>query len=294
MKKLFKEFNITWKFLIIFSIVIGVLVGIINRITIFDNTSFQDIAIYLEMWIILAIFIIMNSKNVKDAISKCFVFFLISQPLIYFSELIIDVLINNKNFYDTFILYFKNYYISNGWLILTILTIPGAYIAYQVKKKNILSSIILSVATGYLLFTGMNGILNVFVNTFPYHLINSLICIIMSIYLIFILLDDKKQRILSLIITTICGLAGIFLFIFNNNTPMFSSIPFDYDGEGVIKNCYIEDENIAHVNIEEDGTVTLTSSINVGETKLIVTNDDGKEYSYNIISTSREFKVLND
>ena len=46
---------------------------------------------------ILAIFIIVNCKNSKDAIIKCFVFFLISQPLIYLVEIVIDTFINNGN-----------------------------------------------------------------------------------------------------------------------------------------------------------------------------------------------------
>ena len=57
MKKLFKTNKITWKNLLIFSILIGILVGIIDRIPILKNTSFQDIAIWVDIWIILAIFI---------------------------------------------------------------------------------------------------------------------------------------------------------------------------------------------------------------------------------------------
>ena len=83
MKKIFKTNKITWKNLLIFSILIGILVGIIDRIPILKNTSFQDIGVTLDVWIIFAIIIIYNSKSIKEAILKTFTFFLISQPLIY-------------------------------------------------------------------------------------------------------------------------------------------------------------------------------------------------------------------
>ena len=47
------------------------------------DTSFSDITVSFEVWILFGIFIIMNSKSPVDSAFKCFVFFLISQPLIY-------------------------------------------------------------------------------------------------------------------------------------------------------------------------------------------------------------------
>ena len=47
------------------------------------DTSFHTIAVTLEVWILFGILIIMNSRSNLDAALKCFVFFLISQPLVY-------------------------------------------------------------------------------------------------------------------------------------------------------------------------------------------------------------------
>lgn len=136
MKKLFGETKISWKFLIIFSVVIGVVVGGLNRIPFLRNTSFQDIAIVLDMWIILAIFVIVNCKSLKEAVAKCFVFFLISQPLIYFTEVIIDVFVSNSDFKTSLILYFRNYYYGAGWLFATILVIPRFSNSISNKEKQ--------------------------------------------------------------------------------------------------------------------------------------------------------------
>jgi len=46
-------------------------------------TSFHAIVVTFEMWVLFGIIIIMNSKSNLDSAFKCFVFFLISQPLVY-------------------------------------------------------------------------------------------------------------------------------------------------------------------------------------------------------------------
>ena len=83
MKKIFGELNITWKKLIILSIIFGVYPAIMALLPITKDTSFRDIAISFEVWILLGILIITNSKSPKESALKCFIFFLISQPLIY-------------------------------------------------------------------------------------------------------------------------------------------------------------------------------------------------------------------
>ena len=87
----------SWKNVILMAIVTAIITAVLKLLPFLNGTSFQDIAINLECWILFAVFIIVNCKNYKDAAIKCFVFFLISQPLIYFTEVIIDVLIFKKD-----------------------------------------------------------------------------------------------------------------------------------------------------------------------------------------------------
>lgn len=292
LKKVFGETNISWKFLIIFSCVIGLIVGILNRIPSLNNTSFQDIAIVLDMWIILAIFIIVNCKSWKEAVAKCFIFFLISQPLIYFTEVLIDVFINNADFKNTFLLYFKNYYIGAGWLFNTFLTIPGAYIAYQIKKNNILSAIILSVATAYLTFAGTDGLIKIFLGGFPYHLLNTIICLSMAYILIFVILNNKKERIIATLLTTLGVIIAIINLFVSNNTPIIASEEITFD-EGIkIINCVVSDENIAKVALDEEGKyMNVYSSKEIGTTEIKLTDDNENEYVYIVTSTSKNFEV---
>ena len=83
MKKLFGGIDLTWKMVIISAIVIGVSVGLLNSVPFLYDTTITDIATYFDFWIFCGIFIIMNSKFNKDSALKCFIYFLISQPLIY-------------------------------------------------------------------------------------------------------------------------------------------------------------------------------------------------------------------
>ena len=86
MKKIFGKINLTWKRIIISAIVIGTSVGLLNSVSFLYDTTITDIATLFDFWIFCGIFIIMNSKSNKDSALKCFVFFLISQPLIYLCE----------------------------------------------------------------------------------------------------------------------------------------------------------------------------------------------------------------
>jgi len=82
MKKLFGDINLTWKKLIFFSIIVAIYTALVATLPFTKNTSFRDIAILFEWWIVFGIIIISNSKSPLDSALKCFIFFLISQPLI--------------------------------------------------------------------------------------------------------------------------------------------------------------------------------------------------------------------
>ena len=120
-KKLFGEIDLTWKKLILFAILAGVYTAIMAMLPIVKDTSFSDLTVTFEVWILCGIFIIMNSKSAKDSAVKCFVFFLISQPLVY---LIQDV-INHSQLFITYYRY---------WFIWTIATIPMGFIGYSLKE----------------------------------------------------------------------------------------------------------------------------------------------------------------
>ena len=123
MKKIFGEINLTWKKLIIFAICSGVYTAVMAMLPALKNTSFRDLTETFEVWILFAILIIMNSTSAKDSALKCFMFFLISQPLVY----LVQDIINRSNLFMT---YYK------FWLLWTIACLPMGFIGYYMKKDK--------------------------------------------------------------------------------------------------------------------------------------------------------------
>ena len=142
------------------AIIVGIYTGIMAMLGIFDDTSFSDLAVTFEVWIFFGIFIIMNSKSNKDSALKCFIFFLISQPLVY---LIQDV-IKNSNLFSTYYRF---------WFLWTIATIPMGFIGYYMKKDKWWGLLIL---IPMLLFVGEEcmGYLSKTMFSFPRHLLTTI------------------------------------------------------------------------------------------------------------------------
>lgn len=161
----------TWKKLIIFAIIAGVYTAVMAILPITADTSFRDIAVYLEWWILFGIIIICNSKSPKDSALKCFVFFLISQPLIY----LIQVPFSSMGFG-----LFKYY---RYWFIWTLACLPMGFIGYYIKKKNIISMIILLPMLLLLAYMGFGYFISM-ISNFPHHLLSFIACFFIIIMVV--------------------------------------------------------------------------------------------------------------
>lgn len=195
-KKLFGEFDFTWPRVILFAVMTAVITAGLNEIRFLNDTSFQDIAIAFECWFLFAIFIIVNCKTWWEAALKTFVFFLISQPLIYLLEVPFEPL-----GWGVFMYYPR-------WFKLTVLTLPGGAIAHLITKEKWYSVPVLSVATGYLSFMTV-WYLNAVIESFPHHLLSSVFCLFLAVFLPFVIFDGKKLRISSLGISMLVLIAAI-------------------------------------------------------------------------------------
>ena len=187
MKKLFGELNLTWPKLIIFAIIAGIYTGIVAQIPQARDTSFADISITFEWWILFGTIIIMNSKSNLDSALKCFVFSLISQPLVYlvqvpFSELGWGIF---------------QYY--PGWFKWTLLTIPMGYIGYWLKKDKWWG---LFIIVPMMIFLGYHymGFLRECWTYFPQHLLSAIFCVVVINLFGLYIFKDKKIRKIALII----------------------------------------------------------------------------------------------
>lgn len=58
LKKVFGDVDLTWKKIIIFAIIAGIYTAIMAMVPIAKDTSFSDITVTFEIWILFGIFII--------------------------------------------------------------------------------------------------------------------------------------------------------------------------------------------------------------------------------------------
>ncbi len=194
--------KVSWKAVIISAVVCGILTGcVLNLESLLINTSLFNIGTCFEFWILAAMVIILRSEKPLDAALKTFLFFLISQPLVFlvkvpFSELGWGA--------------FKDY---PGWFVWTVLTFPGAMIMWYVKKKNWLSVFLYMLP---MLFLSVEFALHFscFVRNIPYQFL-ALVFILSQIVLYVLNIKDKKKRI-ALSVMTSLALIALTILLFNN------------------------------------------------------------------------------
>jgi hypothetical protein len=217
--KIFGGVEMSWRNVIALAIIMGAWTALM-ALKVPDGNSFHDIAVTPEWWVLPAIFIISNCKKPLEAALKTFVFFLISQPLVY----LIQVPFNSMG-WNLFIYY-------KYWFTITLLTFPGAFIGWFIKHDKWYSGVILSVMTVLLVITGINYI-SAFIATPPNHLISIIYCFTIIPIFILALFKDKIPR----IVTTAITILAICIYL-----------PFtNYKVYDVYNNSFIEENGITFV-----------------------------------------------
>ena len=231
----------TWGRLIAFAVASGVITGLI-ALLVPDGYSVRQIAVTFEAWIVLAIIVVVNCEKPLEAACKTFVYFLVSQPLVY----LVQVPFNRMGF--GLFQYYWPY-----WAIWTAATFPGAFIAWYIKKDNLLSAVILSVALGGLIFIGTDY-LRTTITSFPKFLLSTVFCFGMVPVLIFAVLHRKTVRLAAAGIAAVILAVSLFL-AFRNGVKEPYRISFGLDPE----KYPITGEWTAELEDPENGKVTLTS-----------------------------------
>jgi len=249
----------TWGRLIIFSIICGVYTAAVLLIPGVKDTALKEIGIGYEMWFLLAIFVVSNCKNGKDAALKCFVFFLISQPLVY----LVQMLFVDRNL-------LKDYYLP--WLKMTFLTLPGGFIAYQIKRNDWLAAIVLSVAGVFVSFMGALF----FIESYSYrgitYTIYGLFLVVAALLLGFIFCKNKKWRRLYLIIVIVITLVLCAWYISTHGSSGTYEMDLSKD------NWYLASCRFENINAEIDNDVLIiTYTGNKASGELTLQNDAGGE-----------------
>ena len=205
LSKIIKAKELSYKHIIIFAIICGVLCGAILdveflKIPAIQYNSLFNIGVCFEFWIFATMVIISRTKKPLEAAIKVFLFFLISQPLVYLVKVPFDA-----RGWGTFVDY-------SGWFIWTLLTFPGAFIAWFTNKKNSVSIAIFMVAILFLSYEFAQHF-NVMISHFPFQI---LACAFILFQIgCYVMSFKGKRRIVFGILCALSIVAITVLFIFN-------------------------------------------------------------------------------
>ncbi len=201
MRNLYGNLKMSWLSVILFAVIAGIYTGAVMLIDVLDGTSFQDIGVSHEWWVIFAVIIVVNCEKNWEAMLKCFVFFVISQPVIYavevlFGSLTIDMAI---------------YYYRSFWLVMTFLTLPGGFIAYYCKKQNAAGAIVMGLGNTIQAIMGVSYLMKT-VSDFPHHLLTTIVCFGSIFLMSFEIQKENRYRLISLLVPLVLTvLAMIFM-----------------------------------------------------------------------------------
>lgn len=285
--KIFGGINLTWPRLIIFSIIAGVYTAIMALLPAAEYTSFYTICVTYEVWVFFGIFIIMNSKSNLDAALKCFVFFLISQPLVYLIQVPFSELGWGLFGYYKF------------WFIMTLACFPMGFIGYFIKKGKwygyfILLPMILLTLLCYRTY------LSYFTFDSPRYILISLFCAIMPVVYPLAILKNKIIKYIAAGIS-VALVVIISVYVFAHPFVYSFEILGNIDGEEITDSykAELEDDKYGNVSIiyieSVEGYMVHGDFTHSGNVKLFVTLPSGvvKTYELDICRDTYSVKKLN-
>ena len=164
-----------------------------------QGTSFQNIAISYEWWVIFAVIIVVNCKTNWEAMLKCFIFFFISQPIVYLVEIIFGTLSFELGW-----MYYRT------WFPMIMMTLPGGFIAYYCKKQNIFGGIILGIGNTIQAIMALSYF-NQAINHFPYHLLTGIVSVGSIILMTVFIQKENKNRLVAILTTIVLTVVAFVL-----------------------------------------------------------------------------------
>lgn len=276
--------NLSWPKIIIFAIVAGVYTALVSIFPQVADTSLHTIAVTFEVWILFGLIIIMNAKSNMDSALKCFVFFLISQPLVYLLQVPFSAL--GWGLFQ----YYKR------WFIWTILCLPMGYIGYYMKKDKwwgyiILLPMILLTAGSYRQY------LSDFTFCYPYYILISVFCAAAMLIYPNVLFKDKKIKTAGTVVSAVLIIGLTVITVINPlryPTELLSTV----DGKDITNEYQVSlaDDKYGDVSIEYiesiDSYMVHADFKKKGNTELIIITPDGttKRYDLHIELSSYELK----
>ena len=266
--KLFGGIDLTWLKVILFAVGTAVITAVFLIVPIFKDTSFMRIGETLEAWVLFAVIIIANCKKPLESALKTFVFFLISQPLIYLLQ--VPFSWQGWGLFQ----YYKH------WFILTLCTFPAAFIGWYIKKKNWLSLLILSPMLVLLELICEDAARHL-IHEFPHLLITVIFCIAQMLIYLYAFTDKLSQKLIGVLVPVITA-AVVLLF---PKTVDFTVSEFLPDEAVLTENAVVsvEDTDIAEINISNTGKdSTVLVHVHAYGTTSFTVKDGDDEFKYSI------------
>lgn len=258
-----------WPVVILYAVGTALLTTAFLLIPIFENTSFYRVGVTFEAWVFFAVIIMANCKKPLESALKTFVFFLISQPLIY----LLQVPFSQMG-WGLFMYY-------RYWFMWTLLTFPMAFVGWYIKKRNWLSLLILLPVVGFLTFTYADAFLFA-AKHFPYMLITALFCLLQVVVYLYTFTGKWLQRALGFFVPLAAVLAFALLtpqLELHTNVLLPGSPPISSAATVVNGN-----EDVALVTVGDNGTGFTMLNVEAhqyGSTDVQVTDGD-KHYSFTL------------
>ena len=236
--KLFGELNMSWLTVILFAVAAAVVTTVFLAVPVFKDTSFERMGVTLEAWIFFAVIIMANCRKPLESALKTFVFFLVSQPLIYLFQVPFSSL--------GFGLF--GYY--RYWFILTLLTFPAAFVGWYITKKNWLSLLILFPVLVFLTDTYVSSFRFAF-RHFPCLLVTAVFCLLQVILYLYVFTSNLWQKLIGFLVPLI----GIFIFLMVRPQLDINGTNFLPDDPVLSESAVIvtEEGGIAKISIERTG-----------------------------------------
>ena len=176
----------SWPVTVLYAVAAALLTSIFLIMPVFKDTSFARMGVTFEAWIFFAVIIMANCRTPLESALKTFVFFLISQPLIYLIQVPFTVL-----GWRIFMYY-------RYWFIWTLLTLPMAYIGWYITKKNWLSLLILAPVLCYLTWLYVDGFRTAY-SHFPRMLVMALFCLLQVLIYLYVFTEKTVQKLIGLL-----------------------------------------------------------------------------------------------
>ncbi len=289
LRKIFGGIKMTWPRLILFAVISGIVTALIAML-VPEGNSIKQIAVTFEAWIVLAIIIVVNCEKPLEAACKTFVFFLISQPLVY----LIQVPFSSMGW--------KLFGYYTYWFWWTVATFPGAFIAWYIKRDDWIGAIIHAVALVALVWLGI-GYLQQLITNFPQYLLATVFCLGMVPVLIIAIHHRKQSRLIASSIAAVAFAVLMFLTFRDGfaNMKFNAGIPVDGEQFPVTEGwtAALEDPENGTVELRP-GNEIISTMVEVHykdytkNTNVILIDPEGREYTFHVTveKDGKGFKLL--